>query len=222
MKMFASIPFLKNRPIVSRQVISASWDERDKILQQDVNLFCWERNLDPKLEKFLIQVLNESPDPIQIDVDQINLNRQITQAKSQWDFESLANNDLFWKDISMIVNDFLSFSEIRSGTMHLRIVDNDACTRFHTDGYPLRLFTTYYGKGTEWLPEDAVDRNELRKRKGKIVKDKSRVQTLGTGHIGILKGELPDRNKIAKGIVHRSPEISHSGEKRIILRVDIG
>ena len=39
--------------------------------------------------------------------------------------------------------------------------------------------------------------------------------------VGILKGEIPRRQRNVKGVVHRSPEIAQNEEKRITLRVDI-
>jgi len=41
------------------------------------------------------------------------------------------------------------------------------------------------------------------------------------GDVAILKGEIPNGVNTNRGIVHRSPEIRHTGIKRIILRVDI-
>ena len=105
--------------------------------------------------------------------------------------------------------------------MHLKMISDDACTKFHTDGYSLRLFTTYHGKGTEWLPEKAVNRTFLGQSNDLIVKDASRIQQMDAFEVGILKGEIPGKASSVKGIVHRSPKIAHTGEKRIILRVDI-
>lgn len=103
----------------------------------------------------------------------------------------------------------------------MKVITSNACAKFHIDGYSLRLFTTYYGPGTEWLPENAVNRNALGTTNEQIVKDQSKINRLGTGHVAILKGELPNRKNSVRGIVHKSPEITGSGDKRIILRVDI-
>ncbi len=83
------------------------------------------------------------------------------------------------------------------------------------------LFTTYLGRGTEWLPEKAVNRSALGKTNELIVKDPSLIQRMNAFDVGILKGELPKRMQRVKGVVHRSPQISEAGEKRVVLRVDI-
>ena len=89
------------------------------------------------------------------------------------------------------------------------------------DWYHLRLFTTYHGKGTEWIPEEAVDRSALGQTNKEIVKDQSKVQQLETFDVGILKGAHSESKRPIKGIVHRSPEIEREGEKRVILRIDL-
>ena len=74
------------------------------------------------------------------------------------------------KTFFMLVNDFLDYSPSGAGTVHLRVISDDSCRKFHTDGYPLRLFTTYLGRGTEWLPEKATNRKGLGKSNDLIVK----------------------------------------------------
>jgi hypothetical protein len=104
--------------------------------------------------------------------------------------------------------------------LYLKVVSNDACSKFHTDLYDLRLLCTYMGKGTEWVEEQYVNRKMLMKGENhQIIKDKTKVQTMEPFEVGILKGEASAKNK-NRGIVHRSPPISQSGEKRLLLRLD--
>ncbi|MEM8893030.1 MAG: DUF1826 domain-containing protein, partial [Bacteroidota bacterium] len=124
------------------------------------------------------------------------------------------------EDVYKLASDFLSYSDYGRGRLHLRVVNNDGCTKFHTDNYTLRLFTTYVGKGTEWLPESAVNRTGLGKGNEHVVKNQTMIERMRPFEVGLLKGEIKNRS-ITKGIVHRSPKISHTGEKRIILRIDI-
>lgn len=78
------------------------------------------------------------------------------------------------------------------------------------------------GIGTEWLPEAATNRQRLGTTNEQIVKDYSKVRRMDTFEVGILKGEPRNQtNRTIGGIVHRSPEIKQSGQKRIILRVDV-
>ncbi len=170
---------------------------------------------------YLGQLIKKKLEPISFFASQEDLKESISEFRTIWDQKGSPDGDLFWEDIYLLSNDFLSLSETKSGTIVLKVISNDACTKFHTDGYSLRLFTTYFGRGTEWLPEKATNRRGLGKSNELIVKDVSQVQQMDTFEVGILKGELPNMPNPTYGIVHRSPEISKLGEKRIILRVDI-
>ncbi|MEM0941603.1 MAG: DUF1826 domain-containing protein [Bacteroidota bacterium] len=221
MNLLASIPFLSNKSKIPQQVISNSWSDREQILNKDVNLFCWERSLEPSIQHFLSEIIDRNPEPIQLSIHQTDLHHQIEKVRIKWDQYSKIKSISFWHDISLVVGGFLDFSENKSGTLHLMVVEDDACTKFHTDGYPLRLFTTYIGRGTEWLPEKAVNRAALGTTNDKIIKISDQIQHMNEGDVGILKGELPHKRSSSKGIIHRSPKISHTEEKRIILRVDL-
>lgn len=204
-----------------RQETSANWDDRKVILKDQVNLFCWRRSPDPVIERYLSSVLEKCPKPIKLDVNHQCLSQQLHKARKLWDVNMAIEGEVFWEDVCLIVNDFLDFSNTKSGTLHLKIVENNACKKFHTDGYSLRLFTTYHGRGTEWLTEKGTNRRGLGKTNQLIVKDPSQIRRMKAFEVGILKGEAAGSRSGQKGIVHRSPEIEQDGKKRIILRVDI-
>ena len=216
-----TLPFLKTKSKTPQQVVSEFWEDRDTISQTDVNLFCWTRPFDEEITHYLERLLTQELKPIGELVELDKLESQIERLKTFWDSEPSAVADRFWQDILRLTGDFLSFTKYGLGTMHLRMVNDDACTKFHTDGYSLRLFSTYYGKGTEWLPESATNRSALGKSNEQIVKDQSQIRKMKPFEVGILKGESPESTSTVKGIVHRSPQVSALGEKRIILRVDI-
>ncbi|WP_185152769.1 DUF1826 domain-containing protein [Fulvivirga aurantia] len=219
MSLLKSIPFYKRSTNAPKQVTSSKWFHRNTILTDQVNLFCWKRSLDPSISQYIKKTAALEPEPIRRYVDRNNLHEQIEAAKLEW--SHIPDSQPFWQDVYKIVNDFLGFSKTETGTLHLKVIDNDACRKFHVDGYALRLFVTYHGPGTEWLPEGAVNRSALGTVNERIVKNKEAVQRIPTGHVAILKGQLPNRPSAVKGIVHRSPEIIKTGEKRVILRVDI-
>ncbi|MEM6361338.1 MAG: DUF1826 domain-containing protein [Bacteroidota bacterium] len=221
MSILNTVPFLKSKPKAPLQVMSSNWDKRSEILKSRVNLFCWQRPLDLEITHYLEGLLLTDLPAIRCSVDQETLHKELVAARTYWDNDEKSAGDLFWQDVERITTDFLEFSEDGTGIFHLRVVVNNACTKFHIDGYRLRLFSSYHGPGTEWLPEGAVNRQALGTTNERIVTYPDKIQCLGTGHVGILKGELPNQFQSVKGIVHRSPEISKTDEKRIILRVDI-
>jgi len=220
MNLLAGIPFI-NKAKAPRQVISTNWSDRKAILEEDVNLFCWKRPVNQDITTYLQKILETKKKQISFFtmIDQVE--QELIQHRSSWDAKFDSAGDAFWQDIIQLSKDYLTFSDTASGTITLKVIEDDACTKFHMDGYSFRLFTTYIGAGTEWLPEKATNRKGLGKQNELIVKDPSQVQQMDTFEVGILKGEVPNEVPSVKGIVHRSPEISQSGEKRIILRVDI-
>ncbi len=96
-------------------------------------------------------------------------------------------------------------------------VRNDACRYYHTDHVHLRLLCSYAGPGTEWIPDDAANRDMLGKgRNAAVLRDPARLQHLRTGWAAILKGEKPQARR---GIVHRSPPLQ-PGQSRLVLTID--
>ncbi|MEM6525245.1 MAG: DUF1826 domain-containing protein [Bacteroidota bacterium] len=221
MSILDTIPFIKVKPKAPRQLISEDWTEHSQVLQSDVNMFCWQRPLDLKITHYLKNFLPSDLSAIRSSIDKENLHAQIKEARSLWDNDENSEGDLFWQDVENIVADFLEFSDHGTGVLHLRMVTNNACTKFHTDGYRLRLFSTYHGPGTEWLPEDAINRDALGTNNECIIVDPDKIRQMRAGHVAIFKGERPGRRNSVRGIVHRSPTIANTLEKRIILRVDI-
>jgi len=82
------------------------------------------------------------------------------------------------------------------------------CPVFHQDNYRMRLLCTYAGPGTEWLPEDLVDRSQLGLR-GRTPPEANAAIALGEpqrcrpGEVMIIKGARYDGGHDA--LVHRSP-----------------
>ena len=65
----------------------------------------------------------------------------------------------------------------------------------------MRLLVTYAGKGTEWIPDEFVDRNAYENGlpNESILKNPSRSKFINTWDVAIFRGG-PD------GLLHRSPD----------------
>ena len=172
------------------------------------------------ISSYLLQLLERVLPPIQFRKRIHEIDQNIVKARLNWDQNLLDQGNLFWNDVCQLTKDFL-LAKIPSGTIHLKVIDDIACSKFHTNQYKLRLFTTYYGEGTQCLPEQATNRKRLGKTNELIVKDVSKIQKLSPFDVGVLKGTVPGIISCSKGIVHRSPQIKKKQDKRIILRVDI-
>jgi len=219
MSLLSAIPFFKIKQ--PRQVISSSWDERKTILESDVNLFVWNRPIVESTNEYLMELMENDLQPLQFQTGIDEVEEKVRLEKRKWDQKESDQGEAFWDDVVHLILDFLDLSNSQSGTVHMKVVDTNSCAKFHTDGYSLRLFTTYIGQGTEWLPEKATNRRGLGKTNERIVRDPNQVQQMKAFEVGILKGELPGQPNTTKGIVHKSPRIAETGSKRIILRVDI-
>lgn len=124
------------------------------------------------------------------------------------------------QELARATHTFAAITHAQRLQIILKRVEDDACRKFHTDRYDLRMFCTYVGKGTEWLEEQHVNRSALvAGTNDQIVKDWSKVRHIEAGQLAIFQGEASAQNR-NKGIVHRSPPIEREGGMRIIFRVD--
>ena len=56
---------------------------------------------------------------------------------------------------------FCYLFDLKRAGLRLTSLNNAMCPRFHVDGVPCRLVTTYQGIATEWLPHGIADRSKL-------------------------------------------------------------
>lgn len=89
------------------------------------------------------------------------------------------------------------------------------CSRFHVDMVPYRLLLTYFGQGTEILPNHAADRRAFTEGKTNkdIIKNKSAINYIKKWDIAIFKGGN-------RGILHRTPDSALNDNSSILMRLD--
>ncbi len=85
--------------------------------------------------------------------------------------------------------------------IRLDVIETDACHRFHADYVTLRLLCSYVGPGTQWCRADAADT----------------IGDLPTGAVGVFKGR---RLLDPPTVLHRSPPIAATGDRRLVLVID--
>ena len=106
-------------------------------------------------------------------------------------------------DIDGLVRRFAALVACRTVRMRLEAVEGNACRRFHADNTDLRLITTYAGPGTDIRRTPAED---------------APVHRIGPGDIALFKGKLFPANHPV--LLHRSPPIEGTGERRVVLVLD--
>lgn len=101
--------------------------------------------------------------------------------------------------------------------LRITALDRAMCPRFHVDRIPVRMIVTFCGPGTEWLPNDAMDRNHLG-ASGAASSPQQHQQQLRAGDVALMKGENWLGNE-GNGLVHRSPAVQgHTA--RLIATID--
>ena len=184
-----------------------------KIHEEQINIAIYERDVNQladEINKILYNDLNfKATGNIDSIIKELNKIHNVDDYK------------LIIDDIIFLLNQFKEISEVKSFKLLLAIVDNDMCRRFHTDLNYIRMLCTYSGPGTLWLSENNLNREALDylESNNSIVINNDLINQVSTGSVAILKGGLYPR-KGTKAIVHRSPNIEESHQKRLLLRID--
>ena len=133
--------------------------------------------------------------------------------------KDLTHCPLLKQDIKDLLHLFSEVSQSRTFRLFLATIENDMCRKFHTDVNDLRMLCTYKGPGTLWLAEGHMDHEEVGNGDEETFIHPDRIRQAETGDVVILKGAIYPREG-TQAILHRSPSIEESKEKRILLRFD--
>lgn len=199
------------------QYANAAIGSDDKVLQdihlKSKNIAVYQRDIKP-LEKELNQLAEQT-----IEFRASGTVEEILSAIKDYFNTEHPDCVSLVEDISKLLSLFKKTTQASAFRLLLASVSTNMCRKFHTDINDLRLLCTYIGQGTLWLPDDAVNYKALqaRKKEEEIVLDGWQIQQANTGDVVILKGALYEESK---PILHRSPTIEKSGEKRLLLRID--
>jgi len=113
-----------------------------------------------------------------------------------------------------IVGELLGAKQVgvRVGTLN-----SPMCPRFHADQVPCRMLMTVSGPGTEWIPNDDVDKAVLADRENQEppVRHDGKIRQLLQGSWSLLKGGTWQED--FHGVVHRSP---HQEGQRLLISLD--
>jgi hypothetical protein len=101
------------------------------------------------------------------------------------------------------------------------------CPRFHVDWVAARMICSYGGSGTEWLPENALDRSKLGMGSGGqpdvqsgLMTDPAAIKQMPVFAVGLMKGEHGEGNE-GRGLAHRSPMPADAQPRRLLLTLDM-
>ena len=198
----------------------ASWTcgssprELKKIHEKEINVAIYERDISP----------------LKVEIQALMSQNIELHASGQIDdiLETIAKNlnpehcPLLFQDIRELLWLFKETSGASKIKLYLASIHADMCRRFHCDYNHLRMLCTYSGPGTLWLSDANVNRAVLNAGgdNQSIVINQQQINQVKTGDIIILKGAFYSKEG-TKAAVHRSPAIESTGEKRLLIRLDI-
>lgn len=115
-------------------------------------------------------------------------------------------------DIVEIATLFVDIAETDLVDIGLGVIQHDSCWKFHRDHVRLRLLTTYFGPGTQYVSGTDADR-ALREQKA----FDGEIHEIPRLTVAMFKGA---KDASGKGIVHRSPPIAGTGQTRLVLTLN--
>ncbi|RUO26906.1 DUF1826 domain-containing protein [Aliidiomarina minuta] len=204
---------------VSRNaVFSQDVDVLTHIFNEDINLAGWQRQLSSQIQQYLVYLIGSG----------FNQLRCITRLNDlvdvlQQELPEHAAKAAFVEDVYQVADMYACLMEAEELGVRLTKLTAAMCPRFHTDKLPCRLITTYAGCGSEWLPDNAVNRDYLgpqgHGKETRLYADQQdKIQQLASGEVALFKGDGWQGHE-NRGIVHRSPALA-PGQSRIILTLD--
>ena len=191
------------------------------IFKNDKNITIWKRELDTLIIDGAKNILKKNS---QLQFSE-TVNPKNVEKKLSDIICSSINADTLFEDVSKVVIIFCSLFNVKNAWLRLDAVDGPMCPRFHVDNVKCRLVSTYFGPGTEWLPNHLVNRDRLghgnygdSDEKSGLFLQNTNIKQLGIGDIGLLKGESWNNNQ-GNGLVHRSPQ-KKGDYKRLYMTID--
>ncbi|MBN6772200.1 DUF1826 domain-containing protein [Pseudomonas granadensis] len=187
-----------------------------RILEDEVNLAVWQRQLPLHISEFadvLLSLNQPLAQSLCLELPEEDAEPDLTGLATE--FRDVQGYEGFMADLQWLVSAFACLLGARRIGLRLRVLDKAMCPRFHVDHVPVRLITTYAGVGSQWLAEGAMDRRQLGQANAEPQAD---VQQLSSGDVALLKGEKWHGNE-GFGLIHRSPQ-PPAGARRLMLTLD--
>jgi hypothetical protein len=199
---------------VRRVVQSGNSSDLVSILDIDVNLAIWERNLEPPVRGYIQELIHSHK------FSTFRAEAEVLDPEFRFSIlPEFVGKEEFIKDLRFLYSKMVQISGNLSPSLHLCKIYRTQCPLFHVDFNHLRLLSTLSGPGTVWIPNESVDRSHLGCGRNDHIWVGERIQReIKSESVAILKGEKFPGNQ-GFGIVHKSPEIS-GNTPRLFLRIE--
>ncbi|MCU0947302.1 MAG: DUF1826 domain-containing protein [Porphyrobacter sp.] len=172
------------------------------ITQEDCNLAIWQRPVPFDVTPLMIG----APKDIRCEATRATLPTVLRGALREAGFAASHLHDAFVADAVLLADHFCAALRLARFEVRLEVVTTDSCRKFHADYVTARLITTYVGPGTDWLDADGANAVAQGAQP-------ARINRMKAGDVGLFKG----RHASLHPAIHRSPPISQSGERRLLM-----
>lgn len=188
------------------------------ILGNETNMVIWRRAPSLVARSALAALLPRMQGEFRAMVSEQNFTRQLDRYLQSFDTTPL-QREIVCGEIGLLLSLMLSLSSERSVQLVFSHIDTDHCRLFHADHNHLRLVCTFFGKGTEFLLNEDVNRAGLGTGTNDGHIPDRPIQRLNAYDVAIMKGNLFPGNS-GLGLVHRSPPILPDDTGRLFLAID--
>ena len=209
---------------ISGVIVSDDLADLSHIYDPDINLCLIRRKPCAQLKGFVDELLLR---PVEIDLAATIDFERFNFSSLLPDCSTISGHNFWWRDVAQLTCIFCDLLGNERVGLRLRTLDHPMCPRFHTDHVPCRLVCTYGGVGTEWLPDESVDRTKLglgakglSDRESGLILDDSAVHFMPSYAVGLMKGNKWEGNE-GRGLVHRSPSPTLDCPRRLLLTLDM-
>ncbi|MBM3645980.1 MAG: DUF1826 domain-containing protein [Alphaproteobacteria bacterium] len=177
--------------------------------EPETELAIWQRTLPPELAQWLGTVSPPATHGVRGIAHPSELGPALADWIATWRPGNAVAGAALIADIVQLATLFTDVIGTKQVDYRLEWIAGDSCWKFHRDCVSARLLTTYRGPGTQWVTPDLSD-GALRAQRA----FDGRIRALGTGDVSVFTGSCAGDGR---GIVHRSPPISGSGDVRLLL-----
>jgi hypothetical protein len=174
------------------------------ISDPQVNLAIWQRRLPAQAACEAVKRVVAGEGEVRLTCDTAQLESRLAAAMRAEGWQDMPG---LRADVTVLAARFAEVMACPLVSVRLEVVTGDACRKFHADYVKARLISSYAGPGSEWLDNDEAQSPAT-----------ARIRRLSAGDVALFKGRLwTDRP-----IIHRSPPLAGTGQRRLVLVIDDG
>ncbi len=200
---------------MTRQLNSPELSVLTQVLDDDVNLAIWERQLPLHIAGFADSVIANGMPLSESHVLTVSEDHPPLLDDLATGLRDVEGHAGFVADVAWLTHAFTCLTGARRVGLRVRTLDKAMCPRYHVDWVSLRLITTYAGVGSQWLEEGALAREQLGDPGAEPIIAPRQLQA---GSVALFKGERWEGNE-GRGIIHRSPPVA-AGTTRLFMTLD--